>query len=167
VSTRRYQKRHSGYGIVLLGREAAVPQTVLIVDDHAPTVELIRDALVPHGYDVLAAGNGAECLMAVEHEIPDLVILDVQMPVLNGLDTLRLLRHRLEDEDLPVIVLSGRGNFSDVRRAWQRGADIYLTKPVRIGAVVAAVKWLLRGGAEVRAGDGTGEVLGSIVRSDF
>ena len=142
-------------------------QTVLIVDDHPPTVELIRDALVPQGYGVVSAGNGAECLVAVERELPDLVILDVQMPVLNGFDTLRLLRHRLEDEDLPVIVLSGRGHFSDVRRAWQRGADIYLTKPVRIGAVVAAVKWLLRGGAEIRTGEGMGQVLGSVVRSDI
>jgi DNA-binding response OmpR family regulator len=140
---------------------------VLIVDDHPPTVELIRDALAPQGYEVVSAGNGAECLVAVEREMPDLVILDVQMPVLNGFDTLRLLRHRLEDEDLPVIVLSGRGHFSDVRRAWQRGADIYLTKPVRIGAVVAAVKWLLRGDAEIRTGEGTAQVLGSVVRSDI
>jgi len=151
----------------LQGREAAVGQTVLIVDDHPPTVELIRDALVPQGYEVVSAGNGAECLVAVEHEVPDLVILDVQMPVLNGLDTLRLLRQRVEDDNLPVIILSGRGHFSDVRRAWQRGADIYLTKPVRIGAVVAAVRWLLRDGEAGAVEERSGQALGTVIASDL
>lgn len=145
-------------------------QTVLVVDDHRPTVELIRDALTPQGFEVLAAENGVECLVAVDAQRPDLVILDVHMPVLNGLDALRLLRQRLADQHLPVIVLSGRASFSDVRKAWKRGADIYLTKPVRVGAVVAAVKWLLRGG------DGTemapdrpdaSELMSGVVASDL
>ena len=145
-------------------------QTILVVDDHRPTVELIEDALKPHGFDVVSAGNGADCLVAVEAEAPDLIIMDVQMPVLNGLDALRLLRQSLVDQELPVIILSGRGGIADVRRAWQRGADIYLTKPVRIGAVVAAVKWLLRDddGSVVREGKAvSGRVLSSVVTSDL
>jgi DNA-binding response OmpR family regulator len=118
-------------------------QTVLVVDDHPPTVDLIRDALVPHGFEVVTAANGIQCLVAVDEQQPDLVILDVSMPVLNGLDTLRLLRQRLDDSNLPVIILSGRDQFADVRDGYRAGADIYLTKPVRVGAVVAAVKWLL------------------------
>ena len=145
-------------------------QTILVVDDHRPTVELIEDALKPHGFDVVSAGNGADCLVAVETEQPDLIIMDVQMPVLNGLDALRLLRQSLVDQELPVIILSGRRGLADVRRAWQRGADIYLTKPVRIGAVVAAVKWLLRDddGSVVREGKAvSGRVLSSVVTSDL
>jgi len=116
---------------------------VLVVDDHAPTVALIRDALTPYGYEVIGAGDGAEGVARVEDSEPDLLILDVHMPVLNGFDALRLLRQRM-GESLPVIILSGRGDFSDVRKGWKRGADIYLTKPVKVGAVVAAVRWLLR-----------------------
>ena len=145
-------------------------QTILVVDDHRPTVELIEDALKPHGFDVVSAGNGADCLVSVEEQQPDLIIMDVHMPVLNGLDALRLLRQSLVDRELPVIILSGRGGFADVRRAWKRGADIYLTKPVRIGAVVAAVKWLLRGdgGSAVREGKGvSGRVLSTVVTSDL
>ncbi len=119
-------------------------QTVLVVDDHAPTVDLIADALAPHGFEVFRAENGVQCLVAVDERQPDLVILDVGMPVLNGLDTLRLLRQRLDDSNLPVILLSGREHFTDVREGFRRGADIYLTKPVKASAVVAAVKWLLR-----------------------
>jgi len=145
-------------------------QTILVVDDHKPTVELIEDALKPHGFEVVSAGNGADCLVAVQERQPDLVIMDVHMPVLSGLDALRLLRQSLADRELPVIVLSGRGGFSDVRRAWKRGADIYLTKPVRVGAVVAAVKWLLRSGdgSAAREGrSGSGRVLSSVVTSDL
>jgi DNA-binding response OmpR family regulator len=145
-------------------------QTVLVVDDHRPTVELIRDALSPQGFEVIAAENGVECLVAVEEQRPDLVILDVHMPVLNGLDTLRLLRQRMEEQHLPVIILSGRVSFSDVRTAWKRGADIYLTKPVRVGAVVAAVKWLLREGGGVDEGSdqpGASELMSGVVASDL
>ncbi|HUU55420.1 MAG TPA: response regulator [Armatimonadota bacterium] len=123
-------------------------QTILVVDDHKPTVDLIRDALTPQGFEVVSAANGAECVLAVEEQQPDLLILDVHMPVLSGLDALHLLRQRPRDHNLPVIVLSGQGDFANIRRAWKRGADIYLTKPVRIGAVVAAVKWLLRSDGE-------------------
>ena len=134
--------------------------TVLVVDDHTSTVDLIRDALATHGYDVVTAANGAECLVTVEQTQPDLVILDLHMPVLNGLDTLRLLRQGVADENLPVIMLSGRGHFADVRKAWKRGADIYLTKPVRVGAVVAAVKWLLDPEAQMQPAQGTKAATG-------
>lgn len=145
-------------------------QTILIVDDHRPTVDLIEDALRPHGFDTVSAENGADCLVAVQEQQPDLIIMDVQMPVLSGLDALRLLRQSLVDQDLPVIILSGRGGIADVRRAWKRGADIYLTKPVRVGAVVAAVKWLLRSedGPVVREGKaGSSRVLSTVVTSDL
>jgi len=140
---------------------------VLVVDDHAPTVALIRDALTPYGYEVIGAGNGAECVERVEDSEPDLLILDVHMPVLNGFDALRLLRQR-GDESLPVIILSGRGDFSDVRKGWKRGADIYLTKPVKVGAVVAAVRWLLR--EEEEAGPAAvaeRRLLSTVVASDL
>jgi DNA-binding response OmpR family regulator len=144
-------------------------QTVLVVDDHPPTVELIKDALTPQGFEVVSAQNGAECLVAVDEQRPDLVILDVHMPVLNGLDALRLLRQRLHEQNLPVIVLSGRSSFREVRSAWKSGADIYLTKPVRVGAVVAAVKWLLRGGqvGEDPKGSVSSEVISGVVARDI
>jgi DNA-binding response OmpR family regulator len=144
-------------------------QTVLVVDDHPPTVELLRDALTPQGFEVIAAENGADCVVAVEKQQPDLVILDVRMPVLNGLDALHMLRERLEEHHLPVIILSGRADFSDVRNAWKRGADIYLTKPVRVGAVIAAVKWLLRGGGEIEGPEpaASGDVMSGVVARDL
>ncbi len=152
-----------------IGKGSGMGQTVLVVDDHPPTVELIKDALTPQGFEVISAHNGAECLVAVDEQRPDLVILDVHMPVLNGLDALRLLRQRLHEQNLPVIVLSGRSSFPEVRSAWKSGADIYLTKPVRIGALVAAVKWLLRGGqgGDDPKGSVPSEVMSGVVARDI
>jgi DNA-binding response OmpR family regulator len=145
-----------------------VAKKVLIADDHAPTVALIRDALTPHGYEVLSAENGAECVARVAECQPDLLLLDVQMPVLNGLDAFRLVR-RQSEAGLPVIMLSGRGELADVRAAWKGGADLYLTKPVRVAAVVAAVKWLLREeeAIPVPATAGDPALLGAVVASDL
>ena len=116
---------------------------VLIADDHAEMVELFREALERAGFSVLTAGNGAECLLAVETHSPDLVILDVTMPVLDGMQALRVLRDRPETRDLPVIILSGRDGFQDVRQGWRNGADLYLAKPVKVAAVIAAARWVL------------------------
>ncbi len=116
---------------------------VLVVDDHPPTVELIRDALVREGFAVLSAANGAECLRKVQAHQPDLVVLDIVMPVMDGLKTLRALRGKPETENLPVIVLTVRTRAADVLAGWAAGADIYLTKPCKIQHLVATVKRVL------------------------
>ena len=116
---------------------------VLVVDDHTETVNLIGEAFSKAGFGVRTASNGAECLLELESGVPDLVIMDVRMPVLDGLDTLRLLRQNPDTADTPVIILSGRGAYDDVRAGWRTGAEMYLTKPVRIGALLAAAGHLL------------------------
>lgn len=134
---------------------------VLVVDDNVETVKVIQEALERAGFSVVSAQNGAECLVAVDERQPDLVILDVHMPVLNGLDALRLLRQRPDMDDLPVIILSGKDEYTDVRAGWGAGADLYLTKPLRLGAVVAAARWMLGDGDRV---DG---VPAGVVSSDL
>jgi DNA-binding response OmpR family regulator len=116
---------------------------VLVVDDHTETVKLIDEAFSKAGFRVRTACNGAECLLELEASVPDLVIMDVGMPVLDGLDTLRLLRQNPDTADTPVIILSGKGGYDDVRAGWRTGAEMYLTKPVRIGALLAAARHLL------------------------
>lgn len=116
---------------------------VLVVDDHPGTLNLIKDAFSQAGFRVRTASNGAECLLEMETRPPDLVIMDIVMPVLDGLDTLRLLRQSPRTCDTPVIIISGRGEYEDVRSGWRNGAQMYLSKPVRIGALLAAAGYLL------------------------
>lgn len=120
-----------------------MPKRVLVVDDHVLARELIRDAFCDAGFEVHTAGNGAECLLAVASWQPDLIVMDVAMPVLDGLDTLYLLRQNPATVNTPVIILSGRDHYEEVRAGWRAGADMYLTKPIRLGAVLAAARSLL------------------------
>jgi len=116
---------------------------VLVVDDHPPTVKLIRNALENEGLAVTTARNGAECLLAIDKELPDLVVLDVIMPVMDGFQTLRVLREQNEMKDLPVIILSIRSSDRDILRGLTTGADIYITKPFKIADLVTAVTRIL------------------------
>ena len=116
---------------------------VLVVDDHPPTVRLIQNALEQEGFSVITATNGAECLIAVHQDSPHVVILDVIMPVMDGLQTLRVLRENEATKTLPVIVLSVRDSDQDVLDGWRIGADLYLTKPFKLDDLLAAVKRII------------------------
>jgi DNA-binding response OmpR family regulator len=130
-------------------RGLLMPKRVLVVDDQPATVELIRDALVREGFSVVTARNGAECLRKVEAHQPDLVILDIVMPVMDGLKALRAIRSSPETENLPVIVLTVRTKETDVRAGWLAGADLYLTKPCKIHDLVASVRRILGAAARI------------------
>jgi DNA-binding response OmpR family regulator len=116
---------------------------VLVVDDHPPTLRLIRNALQSEGLVVTTARNGAECLLAVDAEKPNAIVLDVIMPVMDGFQTLRVLRERDETKRIPVIILSIRKEDQDILEGLKIGADIYLTKPFKMTDLVTAVKRML------------------------
>ena len=116
---------------------------VLVVDDDIPTVELIRGALEQEGFDVGVAHDGASCLLAVAQQRPDLLILDVVMPVMDGFHTLAALRDNVDTHDIPVLMLTARDDDIAVARGWREGVDLYLTKPFAMSTVVMAVKRML------------------------
>jgi len=116
---------------------------VLVVDDHQPTLQLIRSALEGLGLKVRTAGNGAEALLAVDEEKPDLVILDVMMPVLDGFQTLKVLQESPETQELPVIMLTARSSDIDVAHGWRSGVTSYLTKPFSLDQLVSMVRRVL------------------------
>jgi len=116
---------------------------VLVVEDNPAMVTLLADALIYAGFIVLSAANGKEGLAAVERDKPDLIILDVMMPVMSGLQVLRTLRSTPETQYLPVIVLTGRDGHADVLDAWMGGADRYLTKPCSMEEILSAVHNML------------------------
>jgi len=116
---------------------------VLLVDDCAASAEPIGEALAGAGYEVVSASNGADCIRAADAARPDLIVLEAQMPVLDGVATLRLLREHAEMRRVPVILLSDREGPVDRAREWASGADMYLTRPVSPRAVLAAANWLV------------------------
>lgn len=115
--------------------------TVLVVDDEKALRDFVRRNLEVRGYHVLTAANGLEALALFEQERVDLIILDLMMPHMNGLEVTRRLR---EVSNVPIIVLSALGEEADKVRAFDLGADDYLTKPFGVGELLGRVKAVLR-----------------------
>lgn len=115
--------------------------SVLVVDDDVQMAELLRDVLAREGFDTEAEFSGRAALAAVERRRFDVVIVDKEMPDLNGLDVLAALRARLPE--VRLIFLTAFGGSLVARAARKRGADCYLDKPVRIDNLVATVRTVL------------------------
>ena len=115
--------------------------SVLIVDDDPGIVRFIRANLKAEDYETFSAMDGSEALQAVEKELPDLVILDVVMPRMDGFEVCRQIR---EWSQVPIIMLSARGDEEDKVACLELGADDYLTKPFGIRELLARVKAALR-----------------------
>jgi DNA-binding response OmpR family regulator len=116
---------------------------VLVVDDDADARWLASEALVEHGFEVSEAEDGHRAQAQVEGRCPDLVVLDLGLPGISGLDILRWLR---ATRDVPVIVLTGRGDSSDRVVGLELGADDYVVKPFDARELVARVNAVLRRG---------------------
>lgn len=130
----------------------------LLADDDPQLVRALRITLTAHGYDVVTAADGREALTLAASERPDLVVLDLGMPLLDGVDVIRALRGWTP---APVLVVSGRTGSADKVDALDAGADDYITKPFQIDEMLARLRALSRrataptGSAAVSFGDVT------------
>jgi len=116
-------------------------QTILVVDDEPQIVRFVRAYLEDAGYRVVTAGDGQAALFVARHEKPDLVILDLMMPGMDGWDFIRRYR---QERETPVIMLTARVEETDQVLGLELGADDYVTKPFSPRALVARVRAVLR-----------------------
>ena len=114
---------------------------ILIVDDEPNIVRCVGAGLRAEGYTVTEARNGLEALQAVEVSSPDIVILDVKMPKMDGFETCRRIR---EGSLVPIIMLSGMSETEDKVRSLEYGADDYIVKPFLINELLARINSVLR-----------------------
>ena len=117
---------------------------VLIADDEPGIVVSLEHLLSREGHDVLVAGDGQEALAMVEREFPDLVVLDVMLPRLDGFEVCRRIRARPELQQVRIMMLTAKGRPTDVAKGLELGADAYLTKPFSTTELMATVRRLLR-----------------------
>lgn len=115
--------------------------TVLVVDDEAKIVQQARDYLERSGFHVFTAGDGKTALAVARHERPDLIVLDLNLPAMDGLDVCRALRR---ESDVPIIMLTARVEETDRLIGLELGADDYITKPFSPRELVARVRAVLR-----------------------
>lgn len=117
---------------------------ILVVEDEEALRALLDYNLTRAGFDVRVASDGDEAVLALEEDPPDLVLLDWMLPRLSGLEICRRIRHRPELRDLPVILLTARGEEEDRVRGLETGADDYVSKPFSIPELIARIHALLR-----------------------
>ena len=114
---------------------------ILVVDDEPPIVRLVKAKLRVDGYEVITASHGEEALQILQQESPDLVVLDVMMPDMDGFETLRRIR---QNSTVPVVMLTARGSDMDKLKGLQSGADDYITKPFNPDELEARIAAILR-----------------------
>ncbi len=117
---------------------------ILVVDDEIRNVKLLEAQLLPRGYDVVTASNGEEALRKVAEERPDLILLDVMMPVLDGFSVCERLKSDAVTRLIPVVIMTALGAVEDRVRGIEAGADDFLTKPVNRDELLARIRTSLR-----------------------
>ena len=119
---------------------------VLVVDDDAPIRRMLERTLAGEGYDVSSAADGGEALVAVERSVPDLVVLDVAMPGIDGVAVCRRIRGK--HVTVPILLLTARDGVDERVAGLDAGADDYLVKPFAVEELLARIRALLRRGHE-------------------
>jgi DNA-binding response OmpR family regulator len=158
--------RTPGLGVVLLGAEAwhhEAMKTLLVIDDDEKLVGLVRDYLEPHGFRIQAAHEGPAGVSAVARSRPDLVILDIMLPGMDGFEVCRRIR---EDSAVPILMLTARGEDTDRIVGLELGADDYLPKPFNPRELLARIRAILRRADGASEQGAAGVVVVGTVRLD-
>ncbi len=122
--------------------QEGVPQ-ILVVDDEPINLQVLRNVLLPQGFAVRTADSGATALELIEKQRPNLIILDVMMPDLSGLEVARRLRERFDRLELPIIMVTARSRTRDIIAGLEAGANDYVVKPFVKDELLARVDTLL------------------------
>lgn len=117
---------------------------ILLVEDNEATVELTQKELEVLGYEVLVARNGAEAVKLTQAELPDLVVMDIHMPMMNGFEVAALLKKNPRTRSIPILAATARAMRGDKEKCLASGCDEYLAKPFTHRALNAAIRKLLK-----------------------
>jgi len=105
------------------------PRTILIVDDDQDVLSMMSIILESKGFEVISCSSGTEALEKLKTQQPQLVLLDIMMPVMNGYDVLVHMKQRPETQNIPVIMVTAKGEGDEIITGYQHGADYYIPKP--------------------------------------
>jgi len=119
-------------------------ESILVVEDEDDIRELLRNNLAKEGYRVIGATSGEEALRAVRGSLPDLVLLDLMLPGMDGLEVCRSLKQDPQTRNLPIVMLTAKGEEADIVAGLELGADDYVTKPFSVRVLLARLRAVLR-----------------------
>lgn len=129
---------------------------VLVVEDNPSNLDLALEILHFQGYDTAVVTTGRECLAAVQREMPDLILMDLQLPGIDGLSLTKMIRKNSGTSHIPVLALTAHANRDIREKAFKAGCNAFMEKPIRLETFRAAVKELL-GSADLGAARRTGQ----------
>jgi len=115
-------------------------KTVLIVEDNELNMKLFRDLLEAHGYKTIGTNKGAEALALVRQHRPDLILMDIQLPEVSGLDVTRWIKNDPELQSTPVVAVTAFAMKGDEERIREGGCEAYLSKPISVGKFIETVR---------------------------
>ena len=118
-------------------------KTIMVVDDNPDIITIVKTILEGKGYGVLSASSGPELLNMLKTQKPDLIILDIMMPEMDGLEVLTRLKGMSDTTSIPIILLTAKVQYEDVLGGYKLGADYYITKPFTSTQLVNGINLLL------------------------
>jgi len=118
---------------------------VMLVDDNRDLVTVVKVTLENKGFNVQSAYSASELFSRLEEQKPDVIVLDVMMPQMDGLEVLKRLKGAQETSAIPVILLTAKFQYEDIMNAYQLGADVYITKPFTSTQLLGEIKRVLSG----------------------
>jgi CheY-like chemotaxis protein len=118
-------------------------KTIMVVDDNPDIITIVRTILEGKGFNVLSASSGIECIEALKSHKPDLIVLDIMMPEMDGLEVLTRLKSMSEFNNVPVVLLTAKVQYEDVLGGYKLGADYYITKPFTSTQLINGINLLL------------------------
>jgi len=116
---------------------------LLVVDDDRDIVETLKNRLVKEGYDVVVAFDGEEALLKVKQDNPDIILLDLLLPKLNGFEVLKEIRQNYKDKWRPVIIITGQTELDTLEKCYGMEADHYLTKPCDMENILRGINIMI------------------------
>ena len=119
-------------------------ESILVVDDEEDILELVRFNLAREGYPVICTTSGEETLKIASTDQPDLILLDLMLPGIDGLEVARVLKSDPKTKDIPIVMLTAKGEEADIVTGLELGADDYVTKPFSLRILVARIRAVLR-----------------------
>ena len=128
----------------------AKPKTILVVEDEESIRSFVRAYLESEGFKVLEAGNGKQGLTVLGEQKPDLIITDIMMPVMDGIEFFKEIRRVPETKEIPVIMLTVKDEFSDIKYAYLLGVEEYITKPFDPSLLVNRIKQIFEGSSTAK-----------------
>lgn len=129
---------------MLKGKNTMAKERVLIVDDEEDILELLKYNLNREGYKVVSASSGEQCLQKAASEKPDLIVLDLMLPGIDGLEVTKILKNDSNTLHIPIIMLTAKGEEADIVAGLELGADDYITKPFSPRILIARVRAVIR-----------------------